>query len=86
MSKEKPMTAAEYREALRKLDLSQVSGATVLGITPRSSRRYASDRRVPTNIARTLRYLLKTKTAPADYLATLGIKAELTPYHETEYD
>lgn len=76
------MTVEEFRESLRKLDLSQVAAGKVLGIAPRTVRWYAGGREIPTNIARTLRYLLKTKTAPADYLAVLGLKADLTPYTE----
>ena len=85
-NKEPEMDAEEYREALKRLNLSQVSGGKLLGVDARSSRRYISgERAIPPIAARTLRYLIATKTPPGEYLRKAGIKnVELSPYNPTE--
>lgn len=37
------MTADEYRDALRRLGLSQVGAAPVLGVSPRTAQTYAAE-------------------------------------------
>jgi DNA-binding transcriptional regulator YiaG len=53
------MTAAEYRETIAQLGLSQVAAARLLGVDARTSRRWANgERDVSQPAARFLRFLL----------------------------
>lgn len=55
------MTAAEYREVLENLGLTQGGGARLLGVDERTSRRWANgERDVPPPAQRFLRYLIAT--------------------------
>lgn len=56
------MTADDYRDALARLDLSQVAAARLLGVDDRTSRRWATgERDVPPPAERFLRYLIATR-------------------------
>ena len=56
------MTADEYRNAIARLELSQVAAARLLGVDDRTSRRWATgERDVPGPAARFLNYLIATK-------------------------
>lgn len=53
------MDHTEYRDALSALGLSQVGGARLLGVDPRTSRRWArGEVDIPEPVARFLRYLV----------------------------
>ncbi len=66
------MTADEYREALARLDLSQVAGARLLGVDDRTSRRWATgERDVPGPAARFLNYLIALRKTGAQALKVL---------------
>ena len=53
------MTSHQFRTTLAKLRLTQVQAAHVLGITPRTARRYAlGEVRVPNPAAKLLRLML----------------------------
>jgi DNA-binding transcriptional regulator YiaG len=55
------MTPDEYREAIERLDLSQVGAARLLGVDERTSRRWAiGERPIPGPAERFLRYLIAT--------------------------
>jgi DNA-binding transcriptional regulator YiaG len=55
------MTPDEYREAIARLDLSQVAAARLLGVDERTSRRWANgERDVPAPAIRFLQYLIAT--------------------------
>ena len=55
------MTSDQYRAAIETLGLSQVAAAKLLGVDPRTSRRWASgERDVPAPAERFLRYLIAT--------------------------
>lgn len=49
------MTANEYRAALIRIGLTQISAARLLGVAPRTSRHYAAGETIPEAIARFLR-------------------------------
>ena len=52
------MTADEYRDALRRLDLTQVRAALLFGVNERTSRSWACDQNdVPSGIAILLKLL-----------------------------
>lgn len=56
------MTPDEYRDAIARLDLSQVAAARLLGVDERTSRRWATgEREVPPPAVRFLRYLIATR-------------------------
>lgn len=56
------MTPAQFRAALKKLDISQVKIADALGIDQRTARRYAAgDADIPEPVAIILRLLLSGK-------------------------
>lgn len=56
------MTPDEYRIAIEALGLSQIAAARLLGVDPRTSRKWAcGERDVPEPAARFLRYLIATK-------------------------
>jgi DNA-binding transcriptional regulator YiaG len=55
------MTPDQYRIAIETLGLSQVAAAKLLGVDPRTSRRWAcGERDVPAPAERFLRYLIAT--------------------------
>jgi len=55
------MTPDQYRDAIARLDLSQVAAARLLGVDERTSRRWASgERDVPPPAVRFLQYLIAT--------------------------
>jgi DNA-binding transcriptional regulator YiaG len=67
------MTADEYREALTRLDLSQVAAARLLGVDARTSRRWATgERDVPPPAVRFLLYLIATKKTGDQAMRVLG--------------
>jgi DNA-binding transcriptional regulator YiaG len=52
------MTSYQFRTVIAKLDLSQVQAAHVLGVTPRTARRWALDEvKVPPPVAKLLRLM-----------------------------
>ena len=56
------MTPAQFRSALKKLAISQVKVASLLGIDQRTVRRYAAgDAEIPESVAIILRLLLSGK-------------------------
>ena len=62
------MTPAEYRVVIDRLGLSQVKTAKLLGIDPRSSRRYASGEvPIPEATAKLLRFLVQAGVEPAEF-------------------
>ena len=60
------MTAAQYRAALERLDLTQGTAAQWLGISIRSSHGYANGAPIPTAIAKLLRLCVRLKLKPED--------------------
>lgn len=66
------MTADEYREALARLDLSQVGAARLLGVDERTSRRWANgERDIPPPASRFLQYLIATGKTGAKAMQVL---------------
>jgi len=66
------MTPDQYRAAIGRLGLSQVGAAKLLGVDPRTSRRWAcGEREVPAPAERFLLYLLAQKTTGARAAAIL---------------
>ena len=71
------MTSDEYRTAIAALGLTQASAARLLGVTGRTSRRWAAgDRPVSEPAARFLRYLIATGKTGDDIREKLGMKPE----------
>lgn len=67
------MTPDEYRDAIERLELSQVAAAKLLGVDDRTSRRWASgERDVPAPAARFLQYLIATRKTGAQAMKVLG--------------
>jgi DNA-binding transcriptional regulator YiaG len=61
------MTPNQYRKAIEQLGLSQVRAARLLGVDPRTSRRWAlEERSIPKHAAILLRLLLAGKITMAD--------------------
>ena len=61
------MTALQFRDAIRRLDLSQAGAAALVGADPRTGRRWALDERaVPECVAILLRLLLAKKITVDD--------------------
>ena len=61
------MTSAQYREALEKLGLNQKQAAVFLGLSLRTSARYALDEYpVPEAIAKLLRLMVELNLKPSD--------------------
>lgn len=61
------MTANQYREALKKLGLSQHRAADWLGISRRASQGYAlGEASVPEPMAKLLRLVIRLKLKPED--------------------
>jgi plasmid maintenance system antidote protein VapI len=60
------MTGNEYRDIIARLGLTQTGAAHVLGVHPRTSRKWACDERsIPEMVAVFLKYLLATRQTPA---------------------
>jgi hypothetical protein len=60
------MTEDQYLAAIRRLGLNKLQAAELLGIDPRTQRRYTSGNRgVPESTARFLRYLVDTSGTDA---------------------
>jgi len=60
------MNEEQYLAALKRLGLNRMQAAELLGIDPRTQRRYTSgDRDVPESTARFLRYLVETADTDA---------------------
>lgn len=61
------MTADEYRDALARLDLSQVGAAKLFGVNDRTSRRWArAEQEIPRAVAIALRLMIRFDVKPAD--------------------
>jgi hypothetical protein len=61
------MTAHQYREALEVLGLTRRKAGEFLGVTLRTSQRYAlGECRVPESTAKLLRLMIKLKLKPSD--------------------
>lgn len=57
------MTGIQYRKLLAKLDLTPYGGCGALGISPRTSIRYAQDELpIPVTVAKLLRAMVKLGT------------------------
>jgi transcriptional regulator with XRE-family HTH domain len=67
------VTHLQFRDALAALGLSQVDAAKLLGVDPRTVRRWVSgDRDVPPPVARFLQYLMLTGRSGAYAIASLA--------------
>lgn len=61
------MTANQYREAIKRLSLSQRGAAAFLGVDERTSRRWAADdAEIPESAAKLLRLMIRLKLKPED--------------------
>jgi DNA-binding transcriptional regulator YiaG len=61
------MTSQKFRDTIAKLGLSQVKAAHVLGITPRTARRWAMGAvRIPAPAAKLLRLMREGKVSEKD--------------------
>jgi len=61
------MNAKQYRDTLKRLELSHVEAGRLLMTEPRSSRRWAAgDRAVPESVAILLRLMARGKLTAAD--------------------
>lgn len=61
------MTANQFRDAIKKLGLSQRKAGDFLGVDERSSRRWACDEAdVPESVAKLLRLMVRLKLSPDD--------------------
>lgn len=60
------MTANQYRAAIERLGLSQVTAARFLGVSIRTSHKYANGDRIPVAIAKLLRLMIKLQLTPED--------------------
>ncbi len=73
------MTSAEYREALARLGMTVYGAGRLLGVDPRTSRRWAQDPdtstaiEVPGPVAHFLRLLLEKGISGHEALQALGI-------------
>ena len=68
-----PMTPIQDREALRRLELSQLAAGRLLRIGPRTSRRWAlGEARIPETAAMMLRLMVKGKISRDDIESTMG--------------
>jgi len=68
------MTADDYRQAIDALGLNQTSAARFLGVTPRSSRYYASGRKIPRSVSGLLTLMVKYEMTPDQLLELIGEK------------
>jgi hypothetical protein len=61
------MKSRQYRRFLDKLEISQARAGEMLGLTPRTSRRYAADdTAIPGAVDIVLRMMIKHKYTPDD--------------------
>lgn len=61
------MTANQFRAAIKRLDLSQVGAARLVGADPRTARRWAlGEREIPECVAILLRLLIAGKITVGD--------------------
>ena len=61
------MTPNQYRDAIKRLGLSQRKAAALLGIDERQSRRWAAgDAGIPESAAKLLRLMIRLKISPDD--------------------
>lgn len=68
------MTPDEYRTAIEALGLSQIAAARLLGVDPRTSRKWAcGERDIPEPAARFLRYLIATGRSGEHAMRKLGL-------------
>jgi transcriptional regulator with XRE-family HTH domain len=65
------MTSADYRATLAALGLTQVGAAKLLGVAPRTSRRWARDKEAPPPVARFLTYLVRAEVSAERVTAVL---------------
>ncbi|MGG3814226.1 hypothetical protein ABEV34_21640 [Methylorubrum rhodesianum] len=77
------MSAAQMREALEALGLTQAGGARLLGVDGRTVRRWCTEegkgaREVPPTVARFLRFLIGSRIEPAEVMKVLGNAPEPT--------
>ncbi|CAO4179561.1 DNA-binding transcriptional regulator YiaG [Methylorubrum populi] len=71
------MSAAQMREALDALGLTQAGGARLLGVDGRTVRRWCTEegsgaREVPPTVARFLRFLIGAKVKPEEVFEVLS--------------
>lgn len=67
------MTADEYRDAIARLELTQVAAARLLGVDGRTSRRWANgERDVPAPAVRFLQYLIAIRKTGEQAMRVLG--------------
>jgi hypothetical protein len=64
MAKPRNMTATRYSEAIDALGLNQVTAATFLDISVRTSHGYANGAKIPRAVALLLELMLKHKIKP----------------------
>lgn len=73
------MTLEEYRAAIAALGLSQVAAARLLGVDPRTSRKWATgERDIPEPAARMLRLMIAAKISPKRAAKLLGMERDPT--------
>jgi hypothetical protein len=60
------MNAAQFNAALTELGLNQVSAASFLGLSVRTTHGYANGFDIPVPIAKLLRVMVRLKLDPAD--------------------
>jgi hypothetical protein len=59
------MTGSEYRDAIARLNLSQVGAAQLFGVNQRTSRRWIADEApIPTSVALLLKIMIKHRLSP----------------------
>lgn len=71
------MSAAQMREALDALGLTQAGGARLLGVDGRTVRRWCTEegsgaREVPPTVARFLRFLIAARIEPGEVMHALA--------------
>ena len=65
------MTANQYRDAIARLGLSQVRAGVLLGVSLKTSQRYAKSG-APEPVARLLRFLIAAKVTPDEFARLLA--------------
>ena len=65
-TRDREVTANQYRTALDRLGLSQGAAADFLGIAPRTSHGYANGTPIPEAIAKLLRLMVRLELKPSD--------------------
>jgi DNA-binding transcriptional regulator YiaG len=72
------MTASEFRQGLKTLDLTQEAFAGMLGIASRTVRRWIADDVIPPEIAVLVRIMIKYEISPegiSDLLASMPVQS-----------